>query len=86
MPPNRSPQRLVAIGLLAQTDFSVAGTTLQNLIDPQQPAEIQVAAVRALGQMNDPAVAQVLVQKERWSSYTPPVRTPPSWQSWRIRI
>jgi putative membrane-bound dehydrogenase-like protein len=67
-------QRLVAMGLLAQTDFSVAGATFQNSIDPQQPAEIQVAAVRALGQMNNPAAARVLVQKERWSSYTPPVR------------
>jgi putative membrane-bound dehydrogenase-like protein len=68
------PGRLVAIGLLAQADFSVGGTTLQNLVDPHQPAEIQVAAVRALGRMPDAAAAGALVQKERWGGYTPPVR------------
>jgi putative membrane-bound dehydrogenase-like protein len=68
------PRRLVAIGLLAQADFSVGGTTLQDLVDPQQPAEIQVAAVHGLGRMPVAAAAGALVKKERWGGYTPPVR------------
>ncbi|MDB6123790.1 MAG: putative rane-bound dehydrogenase [Pedosphaera sp.] len=67
-------RRLVAVGLLAQADFSIAGATLQSLIDPQQPSEIQVAAVRGLGQMSDAAAGTALVQKGRFGAYTPPVR------------
>ncbi|EEF59051.1 PVC-type heme-binding CxxCH protein [Pedosphaera parvula] len=67
-------QRLAAVGLLAQSEFSVSGKTLQSLIDPQQPAELQVAAVRALGRMPDADAGTVLVRKDRWSSYSPPVR------------
>jgi putative membrane-bound dehydrogenase-like protein len=68
------PQRLASLGLLAQSDYSVCGSTLQSLIDPQQPAEIQVAAVRALGRMPDNNAGTALVSKERWGSYSPPVR------------
>ena len=66
--------RLVAINLLAQADFSVSGSALQSLIDPLQPVQIQVAAVRALGQMADPAAGVTLVSKGRWASYSPAVR------------
>jgi putative membrane-bound dehydrogenase-like protein len=67
-------QRLVALGLLAQTDFATSGNLLQELVDPRQPAEIQVASIRALGQMSDPAAGAALVTKDHWASYTPPVR------------
>ncbi len=67
-------RRLVAIGLLAQADFSVSGSTMQSLIEPQQPAQIQAAAVRALGQMTDLAAGVSLVNKSRWASYSPPIR------------
>jgi putative heme-binding domain-containing protein len=66
--------RLVAMGLLAHGDFSVVGGTLQGLIDPQQPSEIQVLAVRALGRMNEPSAAAAFMKKDRWGGYTPPVR------------
>ena len=67
-------QRLIALGLLSQTDFATSGKLLQELVDPRQPAEIQVASIRGLGQMADPAAGAALVTKERWASYTPPVR------------
>ena len=68
--------RLVAIGLLAQTDpvSPTVARSCKSLIDPQQPAQIQVAAVRGLGQMPDAAAGIALVTKVRWASYSPPVR------------
>ena len=67
-------RRLAAIGLLAQAAFSSSGEALQKLIDPQQPTEIQVGAVRALSQMKDSGVGAALVKRERWASYTMPVK------------
>jgi putative membrane-bound dehydrogenase-like protein len=67
-------RRLSALGLIAQADFAASGDVLQNLIDPKQPSEIQVAAVRALGKMKDPAVGAALVKRERWNGYTQSVK------------
>ena len=66
------PQRLPAIELLGQADWSASGSTLLQLLDPQQQNEIQIAAVRAIGQMRDAAAASSLVS--RWQTYTPRVR------------
>jgi putative heme-binding domain-containing protein len=66
--------RLPAINVLGQTDFSSAGSTLVLLIDPQQPSEIQSAAIRALGQMADTSVGPALVKRARWNAYSPAVR------------
>ena len=43
--------RLAAIGLLGHTDYSSAGRTLESLLAPRHPSEVQVAAVRALSQL-----------------------------------
>ena len=67
-------QRLAAIGLLGQTDLSSAGKTLESLLAPQHPSEIQVAAVRALSQLSDRAAAAALVDRDRWLAFTPEVR------------
>src|SRR5947207_10233937 len=66
--------RLAAIGLLGQSEYSTAGQPLEALIEPQQPSEIQTAAVRALGQISDPNAGPALVKRERWNSYSPAVR------------
>ncbi len=68
------PARQSAIGLLAHSDFAKAGQPLQALLAPQQPGEVRVAAARALGQFNDPAASLLLLDPQRWRSYTPPVR------------
>lgn len=64
--------RLAAISLLTQADFAIAGSTLEALIEPTQPAELQTVAIRALGQMAGGGGA--LVERERWNAYTPSVR------------
>lgn len=66
--------RLDAIGLLSYTDYSIAGQTLEGLLAPQQPIEVQVAAVRALARLPDRAAAAALVERRRWLSFTPEVR------------
>lgn len=67
-------QRLSAIELLGQGEWSVSGATLLRLIDPRRQSAIQVAAVRAVAQLRDPAAAVSLVEPARWQAYTPQVR------------
>jgi len=66
--------RLAAVSLLGQADFAIAGGVLHKLIDPAQPADLQNAAVRALGQRAGPAIASSLLARERWNGFSPPIR------------
>ncbi len=68
------PERLAAIDLLAHSDAATAGAALQSLIAPQTPNELQAAAVRALSQLPGAKAGEWFVERERWRSYTPPVR------------
>ena len=67
-------QRLGAIRLLAQTDHATVGQTLQRVLAPQHPSEVQLAAVRALAQLPDPAAAASLLDPRLWQAFTPQVR------------
>ena len=67
-------QRLAAIRLLSHSDYSLAGTTLERLLAPQHPSEIQAAAVRALAQLPGRAAAASLVEPRRWLAFTPQIR------------
>ena len=66
------PERVAAIRLLGYGPFETAQATLGTLLTPQQPQEIQMAAVRALSVHNQPAVAPLLLKS--WSSLGPTVR------------
>ncbi|MDB6028327.1 MAG: putative rane-bound dehydrogenase [Verrucomicrobiales bacterium] len=67
-------QRVVAVNFLGQSDYATSGATLAKLLEPTQASELQTAAVRALGQMNDVAALNTLVTREHWSSFTPSIR------------
>jgi putative heme-binding domain-containing protein len=69
-----SERRLPAIELLGEGDWGASGATLVRLLEPQQPDAVQMAAVRALGQMRDPAAAASLIVPARWQGYSPRVR------------
>ena len=73
---DRAPleRRLPMIELLGQGEWASAGPTLVRLIEPQRQGAIQMAAVRALGQVRDPAAAATLVEPARWHAFTPRVR------------
>ena len=67
-------QRLPAIDLLSHTNLTTAGPTLFALLAPSRPAMVQMAAVRALTRLPEPAAAAGLVEPARWQVYTPRVR------------
>ncbi|MBI5800927.1 MAG: c-type cytochrome [Verrucomicrobia bacterium] len=69
-----TPERLAAVDLLAHSDAATAGAALQSLIAPQTPNELQATAVRALSQLPGAKAGEWFVERERWRSYTPPVR------------
>jgi putative membrane-bound dehydrogenase-like protein len=69
-----SKHRQAAITLLGQADYEIAGPTLEKLLEPQQPVEIQTAAVHGLAQLASPKIGAALVTREHWNGYTPAVR------------
>jgi len=68
------PARQAAIGLLAFSDFATAGQSLQGLLNPQQPTEVQTAAMKALALLPGFDAPRFLLDAVRWKSLTPPVR------------
>lgn len=63
--------RLSAIRLLGHGDYSATGRFLESLLEPRHAAEIQAAAVRALGLSPRQEVGKALVEAKRWQAYTP---------------
>ncbi len=65
--------RAEAIRTLALSDFAAEKDYLLPLLDYQQPKVVQSAVISALGQFNDPQVAEVLLAP--WSRYSPDLRS-----------
>jgi putative heme-binding domain-containing protein len=65
-------RRTDAVGLLAHAPFDKYGDALVALLDPREPAAVQVAAARALGANPDAGVGPALAA--RWQSLGPAVR------------
>jgi putative membrane-bound dehydrogenase-like protein len=80
------PLRETAIGLLKLSSWDEVQPRLPALLSPQQPREVQQAAVRLLGQFADPAAGRWLIAEYR--KLSPSVRTAavdllasrPAWQ------
>lgn len=66
--------RLAALMLLSHGDFAAAGDALARALGARQPPEIQQQAIRAIERLGDPRGAELLVAKENWAGFTPPVR------------
>lgn len=64
--------RRQAVSLLSCGPYAAARETLVALIDPQQPQSLQAAAVRALAEYAEPAVAEILLRP--WMGYSPDLR------------
>jgi len=68
----RNPgERAAAIGLLAYGPFTDAAL-LQDLLDPKNPLEVQLAVVRTLSIQDDVRAADMLLAS--WSGYSPVIR------------
>ena len=65
-------RRADALRLLTLADPAPHAATLQTLVDPQEHADVQAAAARALGAVPGTDAAAFLLS--RWSAMTPPVR------------
>jgi putative membrane-bound dehydrogenase-like protein len=64
--------RLAAVRLLAYGPFPLAGPGLQELLPPQNPRELQLAAVQALSKHEGPKVSTLLL--EPWGTFSPVLR------------
>jgi putative membrane-bound dehydrogenase-like protein len=64
--------RLPAARLLAYAPWADAAPALQDLLQPQNPTELQLAAIQALANQEDPKMAYLLLAG--WESYSPQVR------------
>ena len=67
-----SDRRLPAIALLGISGGRRALDDLGELLDARQPSVVQLAALQALGQANDPAVGRLVVS--HWKAMSPGVR------------
>lgn len=70
-----STRRAVAVALLGYTSYDEAGDRLAALLTPRAPQELQLAAVHALGKIEDERVGQVLTAPDRWGAMTSAVRS-----------
>lgn len=65
-------ERTAAVRLLGHAPSQASGPALKALLTPQTPAELQLAAVRALGQQANPGVAAALLAP--WNTFSPSIR------------
>ncbi|MBI4584694.1 MAG: c-type cytochrome [Planctomycetes bacterium] len=68
------PLRINAISFLAHASPEKVLPALLALLDSKEPAELRIAAVRALGELKDAGAARELLVPERWKAYPPPLR------------
>ncbi|MCA9450726.1 MAG: HEAT repeat domain-containing protein, partial [Candidatus Omnitrophica bacterium] len=66
--------RLAAVDFLQYSTYIKVGETLEELVNPYAPQDLQIAAAKALAQMPEPEAGEFLSEKDRWRSLTPPVR------------
>jgi putative membrane-bound dehydrogenase-like protein len=67
-------QRVEATAFLAYGGFQQFGSVLAELVSNREPAEVQLAAIRAIEHMGDVRGADMLVNAATWRGYTPKVR------------
>lgn len=68
----RIEERLAAVAMLAGAPYEPLRSALEGLLDPRQPLELQLAAVRAASSTDRPEMGAVLLTN--WQSLTPPVQ------------
>jgi putative heme-binding domain-containing protein len=68
------PRRLLAMRLLASARSPETNSVLLKRLQPSEPADLQVAAVRALTQPGNTSGVRELLVAERWAAFAPGVR------------
>jgi putative membrane-bound dehydrogenase-like protein len=67
-------RRGAAVRLLALGDATSVGEVLLSLVNPHEPSDIAIAAVRSLSNLENPLPAKHLVETSHFSGYSPPLR------------
>jgi putative membrane-bound dehydrogenase-like protein len=67
-----SPERIEAVGMLAQTDWKTAGPLLDKLLGEESAAEVRLAAVRAMAAFPNPEVAGMILKS--WPTFPVPLQ------------
>ena len=65
-------KRIRLMKLMTLADFQTGEATLKEFFTPSTPAELQLAALEALGSYREPAVADMLI--DAWPKLTPSLR------------
>lgn len=68
-------RRTRAISVLAYSDQPDGEAALLSLVAPTQPTDLAVASIRSLAQPNRAAAVAKLLSAERWSLYSPAIRS-----------
>jgi putative heme-binding domain-containing protein len=71
-PASPTHARVRALSALAHAEFVTAKSAFESALDPREPQELQLAAIRALRATANAGAPAVLLA--RWASYTPVVR------------
>jgi putative heme-binding domain-containing protein len=67
-------RRLSAVRVLANASYEIAAQPLRSLLGSAAPAELQIAAIRALTAIEEGGAAQALLEPALWKSYSPALR------------
>ena len=67
-----APKRRGAVAMLAGAPYEVLAPTVQGLLDPRQPLDLQLAAVAALSLADEPEAGSLLL--DGFNRYTPKVQ------------
>lgn len=68
-------RRIGAVSLLALTGDAQSAGVLMSLVAPEQPVALSIAAVQALLPPGSEAAAAKLLERDRWSRYSPALRS-----------
>ena len=63
--------RIQATALLSYFSPGKTESTLKELISPNNPSEIQLAAIQSLGNLNSTEAGEILTETTAWKAYTP---------------
>ncbi len=68
------PLRVAATRFLAELEYRQARDPLVDLLDGAHPADLRLAAARALGRFDEPEVGRLLLERNRWNTYSAAIR------------
>ncbi len=63
-----------AIALLGYSNYEQSNDALKQLLDAHYSPQVQIQAINALANLQDPKGAELLTEKSKWKAYSPKVK------------